>query len=153
MVRILIQLLATSHLKTRCHCLGYNQVGLKFLPLYQIYQFNTIFSTTRGCFLWSTCVRRLMPPSRPLGCLLSGKIHVNNRMHSFDQRMGDAVSNTGKKGWLVSILELGAWFGVLVTGAPTFFHHDHLQYNSDGLMTQAISLTNYRESTPLSWVN
>ena len=37
-------------------------------------------------------------------------------MHTFDQRMGDAVSNTGKKGWLVSILELGAWFGVLVTG-------------------------------------
>jgi len=30
--------------------------------------------------------------------------------------MGDAVSNTDKKGWLVSILELGAWFGVLVTG-------------------------------------
>lgn len=37
-------------------------------------------------------------------------------MYSFDQRMGDAVSNSGKKGWLVSILELGAWFGVLVTG-------------------------------------
>ena len=30
--------------------------------------------------------------------------------------MGDAVSNNGKKGWLVSILELGAWFGVLCTG-------------------------------------
>ncbi len=37
-------------------------------------------------------------------------------MYTFDQRMGDAVSNSGKKGWLVSILELGAWFGVLVTG-------------------------------------
>ncbi|KJA19470.1 hypothetical protein HYPSUDRAFT_44224 [Hypholoma sublateritium FD-334 SS-4] len=37
-------------------------------------------------------------------------------MYTFDQRMGDAVSDTGKKGWLVSILELGAWFGVLVTG-------------------------------------
>ncbi|KAJ7126953.1 general substrate transporter [Mycena epipterygia] len=37
-------------------------------------------------------------------------------MHSFDQRMGTAVSNPGKKGWLVSILELGAWLGVLMTG-------------------------------------
>ncbi|KAF7374858.1 MFS glucose transporter mfs1 [Mycena sanguinolenta] len=38
------------------------------------------------------------------------------KMHTFDQRMGDAVSNAGKQGWLVSILELGAWLGVLVTG-------------------------------------
>lgn len=30
--------------------------------------------------------------------------------------MGDAVANPGKKGWLVSILELGAWLGVLMTG-------------------------------------
>ncbi|KAF8968160.1 general substrate transporter [Flammula alnicola] len=37
-------------------------------------------------------------------------------MNSFDTRMGTAVSNTGKKGWLVSILELGAWAGVLMTG-------------------------------------
>ncbi|KAL5525502.1 hypothetical protein ACEPAG_6838 [Sanghuangporus baumii] len=37
-------------------------------------------------------------------------------MYTFDQRMGSAVSDTGKKGWLVSILELGAWFGVLCTG-------------------------------------
>jgi len=37
-------------------------------------------------------------------------------MHSFDNRMGDAVANPGKKGWLVSILELGAWLGVLMTG-------------------------------------
>ena len=37
-------------------------------------------------------------------------------MYTFDQRMGDAVSNPGKKGWLVAILELGAWFGVLCTG-------------------------------------
>ncbi|EJD07121.1 general substrate transporter [Fomitiporia mediterranea MF3/22] len=37
-------------------------------------------------------------------------------MYTFEQRMGDAVSNTGKKGWLVAILELGAWFGVLCTG-------------------------------------
>ncbi|KAJ6494861.1 general substrate transporter [Mycena vitilis] len=37
-------------------------------------------------------------------------------MYTFDQRMGDAVSNSGKKGWLVSILELGAWLGVLMTG-------------------------------------
>jgi len=37
-------------------------------------------------------------------------------MRSFDDRMGDAVVNTDKKGWLVSILELGAWLGVLMTG-------------------------------------
>ena len=30
--------------------------------------------------------------------------------------MSSAVNDTGKKGWLVAILELGAWFGVLVTG-------------------------------------
>jgi sugar porter (SP) family MFS transporter len=30
--------------------------------------------------------------------------------------MGNAVSNPDKKGYLVSVLELGAWFGVLVTG-------------------------------------
>lgn len=37
-------------------------------------------------------------------------------MTNFDNRMGNAVSNTGTKGWLVAILELGAWFGVLWTG-------------------------------------
>ncbi|KAF4613524.1 hypothetical protein D9613_007804 [Agrocybe pediades] len=37
-------------------------------------------------------------------------------MTSFDNRMGSAVSDPGKKGWLVAILELGAWAGVLMTG-------------------------------------
>lgn len=37
-------------------------------------------------------------------------------MYSFDQRMSSAVSDAGKKGWLVAILELGAWLGTLVTG-------------------------------------
>lgn len=37
-------------------------------------------------------------------------------MHSFDVRMRDAVDDAGKKGWLVAILELGAWVGVLCTG-------------------------------------
>ncbi|KZV68274.1 general substrate transporter [Peniophora sp. CONT] len=37
-------------------------------------------------------------------------------MNSFINKMGDAVTDDGKKGWLVSILELGAWFGVLCTG-------------------------------------
>ena len=37
-------------------------------------------------------------------------------MYSFDQRMASLVNNTGKKGWFVAILELGAWFGVLCTG-------------------------------------
>ncbi|KAI0327848.1 general substrate transporter [Cubamyces sp. BRFM 1775] len=37
-------------------------------------------------------------------------------MHSFETRMHSAVDDPGTKGWLVSILELGAWFGVLCTG-------------------------------------
>ncbi|KAI0775288.1 general substrate transporter [Trametes elegans] len=37
-------------------------------------------------------------------------------MHSFDTRMHSAVDDSGTKGWLVSILELGAWLGVLCTG-------------------------------------
>ncbi|KIJ66865.1 hypothetical protein HYDPIDRAFT_108799 [Hydnomerulius pinastri MD-312] len=37
-------------------------------------------------------------------------------MTSFDRTMASAVNNTGTKGWLVAILELGAWFGVLCTG-------------------------------------
>lgn len=30
--------------------------------------------------------------------------------------MASAVDDPGKQGWLVAILELGAWFGVLMTG-------------------------------------
>ena len=30
--------------------------------------------------------------------------------------MGSATSDSGTKGWLVAILELGAWFGALCTG-------------------------------------
>lgn len=30
--------------------------------------------------------------------------------------MGDHITNQTKKGWLTSILELGAWFGTLVSG-------------------------------------
>jgi MFS family permease len=37
-------------------------------------------------------------------------------MQNFQTQMGDAVSDPGKKGWLVAILELGAWWGVLWTG-------------------------------------
>ncbi|TFK45826.1 general substrate transporter [Heliocybe sulcata] len=44
--------------------------------------------------------------------VFSGVLAMNN----FDNRMASAVNNTGSKGWLVSILELGAWFGTLVTG-------------------------------------
>lgn len=31
--------------------------------------------------------------------------------------MGDYVQNKTKKGWLTSILELGAWLGTLMSGA------------------------------------
>ncbi|KAF8580727.1 general substrate transporter [Ramaria rubella] len=37
-------------------------------------------------------------------------------MYSFDSRMASAVDNTSTKGWLVAILEFGAWFGALVAG-------------------------------------
>lgn len=37
-------------------------------------------------------------------------------MTSFIHRIGDDAVDSGKKGWLVAILELGAWFGVLCTG-------------------------------------
>ncbi|KAH7925500.1 general substrate transporter [Leucogyrophana mollusca] len=37
-------------------------------------------------------------------------------MYTFDQRMASAVDNPTTKGWLVAILELGAWVGVLATG-------------------------------------
>ncbi|EKM78770.1 hypothetical protein AGABI1DRAFT_92337 [Agaricus bisporus var. burnettii JB137-S8] len=36
-------------------------------------------------------------------------------MNSFHDRMASAVDDPGKQGWLVAILELGAWFGVLMT--------------------------------------
>lgn len=41
---------------------------------------------------------------------------VTSSMQAFGDRMGTAVSDPNKKGYLVSVLELGAWFGVLVTG-------------------------------------
>jgi len=37
-------------------------------------------------------------------------------MNNFDHRMASAVNTPGTKGWLVSVLELGAWLGVLCTG-------------------------------------
>jgi hypothetical protein len=43
-------------------------------------------------------------------------------MSSFNHRMASAVNNPGTKGWLVAILELGAWFGVLTTGNGEWSH-------------------------------
>jgi sugar porter (SP) family MFS transporter len=37
-------------------------------------------------------------------------------MHSFQHHMGTYTSNQTKKGWLTSILELGAWLGTLYSG-------------------------------------
>lgn len=67
-----------------------------------------------GCFFWSPWVR----------CLCHGQTSRDlltslDRMHNFEQRMASAVDDTNTKGWLVSILELGAWFGVLVSGFLT----------------------------------
>jgi len=44
--------------------------------------------------------------------VFSGVLGMNN----FLQRMGKDASDPNLKGWLVAILELGAWFGVLCTG-------------------------------------
>ncbi|RAO72431.1 uncharacterized protein BHQ10_008443 [Talaromyces amestolkiae] len=37
-------------------------------------------------------------------------------MTAFGEHMGDYTTNSTKKGWLTSILELGAWFGTLYSG-------------------------------------
>jgi MFS family permease len=37
-------------------------------------------------------------------------------MNSFGKHMGDYTENSSKMGWLVSILELGAWLGTLYSG-------------------------------------
>ena len=37
-------------------------------------------------------------------------------MLAFQNQMGKAATDPTQKGWLVAILELGAWFGVLWTG-------------------------------------
>ena len=37
-------------------------------------------------------------------------------MPAFQDHMGDYTTNQSKKGWLTAILELGAWFGTLVSG-------------------------------------
>lgn len=37
-------------------------------------------------------------------------------MYSFIHQIGNDAVDSGKKGWLVAILELGAWFGTLCTG-------------------------------------
>lgn len=38
-------------------------------------------------------------------------------MTSFNTHMGDYTVNQTKKGWLTSILELGAWVGTLVSNS------------------------------------
>ncbi|GJJ14454.1 hypothetical protein Clacol_008718 [Clathrus columnatus] len=40
-------------------------------------------------------------------------------MHNFQAQMGPTATNSTTKGWLVAILELGAWLGVLLTGPLT----------------------------------
>jgi MFS family permease len=37
-------------------------------------------------------------------------------MTSFGDHMGDYITNTTKRGWLTSILELGAWTGTMYSG-------------------------------------
>ncbi|KAI9727841.1 MAG: hypothetical protein M1834_007887 [Cirrosporium novae-zelandiae] len=37
-------------------------------------------------------------------------------MYTFEEKMGEWTADTNKKGWLTSILELGAWVGTLYSG-------------------------------------
>ena len=37
-------------------------------------------------------------------------------MKAFERHMGDYVEDASKMGWLVSILELGAWLGTIYSG-------------------------------------
>lgn len=70
------------------------------------------FRLQSGCFLrcpWVSRTRRVC--SKLL-------LNYSTRMSNFNSpnRMGSATSDSGTKGWLVSILELGAWVGSLSTG-------------------------------------
>lgn len=62
--------------------------------------------------------------------------------------MASAVDHSGTKGWLVAILELGAWVGVLMTGNTIIISGFRSQI-SNLPQTQVISPTNYRGSTRL----
>lgn len=62
-------------------------------------------------------------------------------MYSFDQRMASVIHDSGKQGWLVSILELGAWFGVLCTG-----------YLADKLSRKYTILLGTSSYAPQSWM-
>ena len=41
---------------------------------------------------------------------------ISRTMNAFNRHMGDYTTNQSKKGWLTSILELGAWTGTLYSG-------------------------------------
>ena len=70
-------------------------------------------------------------------------------MTSFKNRMGDDATDSGKKGWLVAILELGAWFGVLLTGAC--IRRGQMVLVLTRWYLQALSRTSSRASTLSSW--
>lgn len=98
---------------------GYNQVSATVC--YRLKAFTNIH---QGVFSGV-----LAYAAHHLRCFSSKLTKLDNRMSSFDTRMGDAVSDPGKKGWLVAILELGAWAGVLVTGVQNHFNDLNLQLN------------------------
>lgn len=57
-------------------------------------------------------------------------------MHSFNRHMGDYTTDQTKKGWLTSILELGAWFGTMVCLPP----FQHLFATTDSMQSTLVSL-------------
>ncbi|KAF9450915.1 general substrate transporter [Macrolepiota fuliginosa MF-IS2] len=74
-----------------------------------------VFASLGGLLYGYNQASFLLTYTTPLADMTQGVFSGVLVMHSFDERMASAVSDPGKQGWLVSILELGAWFGVLVT--------------------------------------
>ncbi len=69
-------------------------------------------------------------------------------MYSFDQRMASVVNDTGRKGWFVAILELGAWFGVLCSG----YLADKLSRKYTIVLGMSISSDVLAGTLTLTWV-
>nr|GAT60721.1 general substrate transporter [Mycena chlorophos] len=82
-----------------------------------LYGYNQVCSSaTNGRLLNSARVSSLVSSSANFFHMTCSILISPQSMYTFEQRMGHAVSDANTKGWLVAILELGAWLGVLLTG-------------------------------------